>query len=106
MINSKGFGGNNASASILSPHTTSAMLSKRHGSEAMQKYQARNEAVVAQQQEYNDACARGENRTIYQFDQGVLSGDDLELDTAGIKLSNGSPDISLAMPNPYADMCE
>jgi acetoacetyl-[acyl-carrier protein] synthase len=106
LINSKGFGGNNASASILSPHTTRAMLSKRHGSAALRRYQARNESAQEQQQAYDDACGRGENRTIYKFDHGVLTDNDLTLDTGRIKIDNGSPDISLAVPNPYIDMCD
>jgi acetoacetyl-[acyl-carrier protein] synthase len=106
LINSKGFGGNNASASILSPHTTRAMLSKRHGSAALRRYQARNESAQEQQRAYDDACGRGENRTIYKFDHGVLTDNDLTLDTGRIKIDNGSPDISLAVPNPYIDMCD
>lgn len=106
LINSKGFGGNNASASILSPHTTRAMLAKRHGSAALQQYQSRNESVLEQQQAYDDACGRGENHTIYRFDHGVLTDSDLTLSTDRIKVNNGSPDISLAVPNPYTDMCD
>lgn len=105
LINSKGFGGNNASASILSPHTTRAMLSKRHGSAALQQYQSRNESVRERQQAYDDACGRGENHTIYKFDHGVLTDSDLTLGTDRIKINNGSPDINLAVPNPYTDMC-
>lgn len=106
LINSKGFGGNNASASILSPHTALAMLNKRHGSAALQQYQLRNESVREQQQAYDDACGRGENHTIYKFDHGVLTDNDLTLNSDRIKIDNGSPDISLAVPNPYIDMCD
>lgn len=106
LINSKGFGGNNASASILSPHVTQAMLSKRHGSAALRQYRSRNETVQEQQQAYNDACGRGENNTIYKFDHGVLTDKDLTLSTDRIKINNGTPDISLSVPNPYPDMCD
>ena len=39
VINSKGFGGNNASASILAPHVVEKMLRKRHGAARIKKIQ-------------------------------------------------------------------
>ena len=35
LINSKGFGGNNATAALLSPSVTTQMLEKRHGKAAL-----------------------------------------------------------------------
>ena len=45
FINSKGFGGNNATAAILSPFVVKDMLAKRHGKDAMLKHARLNEAV-------------------------------------------------------------
>ena len=106
LINSKGFGGNNASASILSPGVTRAMLAKRHGSAAMTGHAQRNEAVLEQQAEYNNACAEGENRTIYRFDHNVMGDADIKLEQTRAQLNNASPEIDLQIPNPYSDMCD
>lgn len=106
LINAKGFGGNNATASVLSPHITHKMLTKRHGKAALAKYNARNEAIIEEQHRYNIACSEGNNQTIYKFDHEVMKGDDLAIDKSAVKLSNGSPDISLNIPHRFADMCE
>ena len=45
FINSKGFGGNNATGFFLSAAATSRMLKKRWGSDAMRQYQHRHEPV-------------------------------------------------------------
>jgi acetoacetyl-[acyl-carrier protein] synthase len=45
ILNAKGFGGNNASASILAPHIVRRMLARRHGEQALSAYEQRNEAV-------------------------------------------------------------
>ncbi|MCG8415774.1 MAG: beta-ketoacyl synthase, partial [Pseudomonadales bacterium] len=79
LINSKGFGGNNASASVLAPHVTQRMLTKRHGAKVMQQYQERNAKVQEQTADYINATNRGDNRTIYKFDHNVLDASALEM---------------------------
>ena len=44
IINSKGFGGNNASALILSPQQTMKMLETKYGADAIADYWQRNKA--------------------------------------------------------------
>src|SRR5690606_31300318 len=71
LINSKGFGGNNASASILAPHIALRMLEKRHGSAAMKAYRGKNEGVQEHQQRYDDSVIERRAETIYRFDYQV-----------------------------------
>ncbi len=106
LINAKGFGGNNATASILSPHITRKMLTKRHGRAALTEYTTRNETIIEEQHRYNQACSEGKNQTIYKFNNGVITGDNLKIDRTAIKLKNGSPDISLIVPHRFGDMCD
>lgn len=106
IINSKGFGGNNASASILAPHIVTEMLSKRHGSKAMTAYASRNEEVKAKAELSETLAMNGVNQIIYKFDNNVLAGENLtdgeqELTVAGINTP-----VSLAVANPYSDMCD
>jgi len=75
IINSKGFGGNNASASMLAPHIVEKMLTRRHGEKAISKYKSRNESVAQASLEYDTSTQEGENRTIYKFDHNVLGSD-------------------------------
>ena len=72
FINSKGFGGNNATALILSPTVTRRMLAQKHGAAAMTAYDERNEAIRRQIDEYDVKMSRGEVAPIYQFGEGVL----------------------------------
>ena len=45
IINSKGFGGNNATGLILSPQVTMSMLEKKHGKDVLLKHAEKNEVV-------------------------------------------------------------
>src|SRR5690606_26675448 len=58
LINSKGFGGNNATAVVLSPERTRRMLEKRWGRQAMRAYAERAEAVEQRAADYDAAIDR------------------------------------------------
>ena len=104
LINSKGFGGNNATAAILSPFVTHNMLSKKHGADAMTEHARRNEAVQSACRVYDDASVKGINATIYKFGEGVVEGDELTLTDRSIRIPGHKLNIDLNVENPYGDM--
>lgn len=104
FLNSKGFGGNNATGLLLAPHVTRSMLAKRHGAAAMKQWQARNEKVSAAIRDYDEALIRGEIAPIYRFGEGVLDGPDLSLTAHEIRLPGFAQPVDLDLPNPYPDM--
>jgi acetoacetyl-[acyl-carrier protein] synthase len=104
FINSKGFGGNNATAAILAPHVVNNMMEKRHGKKAMTSHAHLNEAVQENTHDYDEEMIKGNNSLIYQFGVGVIEGDELEITPDKISIPGHSQDISLDVPNPYEDM--
>lgn len=105
IINSKGFGGNNASASILAPHIVERMLETRHGTGALNDYRSRNEKVAEKTAAYDQAMIEGINNTIYKFDHNVLDSDALEMNSSTISVKEIALKISLDFENSYPDMC-
>lgn len=106
LLNSKGFGGNNATASVLAPHIALRMLGKKHGAEALKRYQEKNEAVQAHLQDYDERAIARQSETIYRFDYQVMEGDTVKISPDTLSIAGAKGDISLQMPNPYADMCD
>jgi len=106
LINSKGFGGNNATASILAPHIARRMLEKKHGKPAMQKHSELNELVAARTRAYDVAATAGLTQAIYRFDDTVLDGDSVSMSQQHIDFKGNSRPIDLNIVNPYADMCD
>lgn len=104
ILNSKGFGGNNASAPVIGPHIVHRMLQKRYGSQEFASYLKRNEAVAAAAGEYDQAAVRGEARPIYKFDYNVLDGDDIEFSDKRIAIPGYEKAIDLDETSPYADL--
>ena len=104
LVNSKGFGGNNATGVVLSPYVTQAMLAKRHGTDAMQRHARRNESVHAAGLDYDAAATRGEARPIYHFGEDVLEGEDLGIDARSVRVPGYGEPVSLDAENPFGDM--
>lgn len=101
FINSKGFGGNNATGLVLSPAFTESMLEQRHGRDALLAYRSRSEAVAAEAQAYDDAMCEQTVESIYRFGEGVLGGEDIDISEREIRLPGYAMPVSLDIPNPY-----
>jgi len=104
VINSKGFGGNNASATILSPHIVEKMLTKKHGASALKAAKNRNEKVSAKADAYNQQVIRGEAKPIYLFDHGVIDSDKIKMEKDKITIPGFDTPITLPKEPAYADM--
>ena len=66
FVNSKGFGGNNATGFFMSPDQTERMLENRYGAQAFQQLSnARSGREPAQA--YNDKADDGDIAPIYRF---------------------------------------
>lgn len=104
FVNSKGFGGNNATAAILSPFATMKMLERKHGKDALSQHHASNEAVRERTATYDAETTAGKNSLIYNFGIGVIEGDELTLRADRITIPGHEQEIDLRVPNPYEDM--
>tara|TARA_R110002033_G_C3897409_1_gene239927 strand:- start:28320 stop:30236 length:1917 start_codon:yes stop_codon:yes gene_type:complete len=104
LLNSKGFGGNNATAVLLSPIQTMKMLSKRYSAEQISTYQAKNIDVSAAAEEYNQSAIRGETLPIYKFGFNVLGGEELSITDQEIRLPGYDMPVNLNIENEFSDL--
>ncbi|MDG2046428.1 MAG: beta-ketoacyl synthase [Halioglobus sp.] len=102
VINSKGFGGNNASACLMSPTATRQMLQARYPRQAWNKWEQANECVRERQQGYDDGMIAGTVRPVYKFDHGVFNDSDVEVGMQ--QLTIGRHAVRLDQQSPYDDM--
>ncbi len=105
FINSKGFGGNNATAAVFSPSVSLAMLTKRHGEQAMADYREKLVDVEQAQQRYQEKADLGQFDIIYKFGDGLIDDSELELTTESINMPGFKHLIDLPTNNPFDDMC-
>ncbi|BFM49368.1 beta-ketoacyl synthase N-terminal-like domain-containing protein [Marinomonas sp. THO17] len=104
LLNSKGFGGNNATAVLLSPQQTLTMLKKRYSPTQMSTYKKKNEVVSKVAEEYNQAAIRGEVLPTYKFGFNVLGGEELDITNQHIKLPGYDLPVDLHIDNDFTDL--
>lgn len=102
ILNSKGFGGNNASAALLSPDTVKKMLQQRYSASEWKAWENANESVRKQQLAYDERMIAGSESPVYKFDHGVLDGDDVKISDREITIAGKQ--VSLDLESPYEDI--
>ncbi|MCW8886530.1 MAG: beta-ketoacyl synthase [Motiliproteus sp.] len=106
ILNSKGFGGNNASAAVLAPHISMELLAKKHGKAQINSYMDRLQEVSATAAEYDQEASMGDNKPTYLFGHNVLDGDALSINDKEIRAPGYELPISLEVDNPYKEFCK
>ncbi|MDP3561313.1 MAG: beta-ketoacyl synthase [Legionellaceae bacterium] len=103
IINSKGFGGNNASALILSPAQTLNMLTTKYGETVLKDYEKKNKAIKAVSDTMDQNTCHGNERIVYKFGESVMDQTSVSMTQNTIKLSEFAQAINLPTDNPYTD---
>lgn len=101
LVNSKGFGGNNATGVLLSPTLTTQMLEKRHGQKALREAAHKRETTLANALEYDELAMATNPKAIYKFGEGVLEGEDLGVSSKAIQVPGYELPVDLEVENPY-----
>ena len=104
FLNSKGFGGNNATATVLSPAVTESMMSKRYGPQAFSDYQAKRKVVRETARQYDQLAQSGDLQVIYNFGVNMIEDSDIKISDSEVALGQFQHAINLQLGNRYADM--
>ena len=94
FLNARGFGGNNATAGIVSRRVAERWLAARHGAAAINAWRSRNESVAAAAGAWDRAMTAGTARITYLVDNGVRSEEHVRVE-GDIMYIEGLPPISL-----------
>ena len=104
FINAKGFGGNNATGTLIAPHYTQKMLKRRYGAASFLKFQNRNESVAERAKSYDRESLEGRSSPIYIFGKNILEGRDFCMTDKSMRIPGYAKDVCLEIPDPYPDM--
>jgi acetoacetyl-[acyl-carrier protein] synthase len=101
LINAKGFGGNNASAVLMSDQWCQNYLQKRHGASSWAQYQNKRENVQVQQSHYKDEVLTHVPDSIYRFGEPEVKGESLTISKTNITIPGYTQSVSLKTEYPY-----
>jgi len=94
FLNAKGFGGNNATATVVSPGLASRWLEQRHGRRALTAWRQRNESAIEAAAEWDRALTEGTATMVYRFDHEVRSEEHVRIEDGKLHIEGLVP-ISL-----------
>ena len=96
LLNAKGFGGNNASALILSPTESENLLKEKYSKSKLSNFKSKQEDTELKSRQHNKRCLKGNYNIIYKFNENVLQGEtDVKIDKSKINLKNFKNPINL-----------
>jgi acetoacetyl-[acyl-carrier protein] synthase len=104
FINSKGFGGNNATGVLLAPQVVERMLRKRHGEAAFSAWQAKREATRAAAATYDQQALRGQFDILYNFGHDLIDDQQLRFSAEGIQVPGFAQPLLYRRDERYSDM--
>ena len=104
FLNSKGFGGNNATATVLSPQVVQGMLTKRYGQEVMNDYEKKREITRNKANAYDEKASKGDLNVIYRFGEKMIDESEIKLSDKAIAMPGYKNEIPLPQHNPFSDM--
>lgn len=101
FLNSKGFGGNNASALVVSPEYSRRLLAGRHGAAAITAYEQRYEQTKQSLEDAEQAQLNGKFAIDYRFGEGVLSESDLKWDADALYIAGHAKPVDLRVSSDF-----
>jgi acetoacetyl-[acyl-carrier protein] synthase len=105
FINSKGFGGNNATAVVLSPNKVESMLALRY-SDRFGDYLTRREETRTNSAAYAERADAGQLDVIYRFGEPLIDEGGLSISAEGVSVPGFAQQIIFEKGNPWQDMRE
>lgn len=94
LVNSKGFGGNNATATVLSPNVSMALLEKRHANKTLSHYRKAYDSVERCRMDIENDRLNGDWQPMYRFNDGVLSDDDVRVEAGHLMIGDLAVDTT------------
>ena len=106
FINSKGFGGNNASAVVLAPQVVDRMLEKRYGAQRFADYCALREHTRAAASRYDQQAQTGQFNILYNFGNDQIDDQQLQMTAQQIQVPGFRQPLVFSKDPRFSDMLD
>lgn len=95
FLNSKGFGGNNATATVFSPSVVDSYLANHYSSTQLLEYKNKREQVESLANQYCQDADLGKLNPIYEFGNNLLDEDSIQVSKENVCMPGYKATISL-----------
>ncbi|MEH6551947.1 MAG: beta-ketoacyl synthase [Pseudomonadales bacterium] len=104
FLNAKGFGGNNATATVLGPHVAEQMLLKKHGKAAVHTWMERRETTESASDAYDKAATAGTAEVVYRFNHQVRDDSHIHMSEDTVRVDGYCNPIMLPTESPFSSL--
>ena len=96
FLNSKGFGGNNATAMVISPDAVDRYLAKKYSASSLSEYRSKGEETQRNAEAYLNKANSGDLNAIYEFGNNLIDEDNINIDQQEMSIPGYKNAISLS----------
>lgn len=104
FLNSKGFGGNNATGTVVSPSLTMEMLVNRYGRGDIKAYYENNKFIAENAASYDTECFEKGLTPIYKFGEQLIDEEKIRVKENKLYVPGYNLPIELNFKSKYGDM--
>ena len=95
FLNSKGFGGNNATATVFSPSLVRSYLASHYSEQELAVYSEKNKTVIAARDAYFADADNGNLHTKYEFGTNLINESEIKISSEEISFPGYDKPVSL-----------
>jgi acetoacetyl-[acyl-carrier protein] synthase len=103
LLNAKGFGGNNATAVVLSPVVARKMLMNKHGAKKISTWQTTREKTIEAAASYDQRASKVIESAIYKFDHNVRTSEHIKITPDAVSIEGYQQAIAINQPSEFKD---
>jgi acetoacetyl-[acyl-carrier protein] synthase len=103
LLNAKGFGGNNATAVVLSPVVARKMLMNKHGAKKINAWQTKREKTIEAAASYDQRASKTIESAIYKFDHNVRTSEHIKITPDAVSIEGYQQAIAINQPSEFKD---
>jgi acetoacetyl-[acyl-carrier protein] synthase len=103
LLNAKGFGGNNATAVVLSPVVARKMLMNKHGAKKITTWQTKREETIEAAATYDQRASKTIESAIYKFDHNVRTSEHIKITRDAVSIEGYQQTIAINQPSEFTD---
>jgi acetoacetyl-[acyl-carrier protein] synthase len=103
LLNAKGFGGNNATAVVLSPVVARKMLNNKHGARKINTWQTKREATIEAAASYDQRASKIIESATYKFDHNVRTSEHIKITPDAVSIDGYQQAIAINQPSEFKD---
>ena len=103
LLNAKGFGGNNATAVVLSPTIAKTMLMNKHGTKKIHAWEKKRQATIEAADAFDQCASQAIESVTYKFDHDVRTREHIKITPDAVSIEGYRQAVAINESSEFED---